>query len=56
MIADREIPKLGDRKITASIGVAQLRDDDESLDHAIQRADAALYSAKHSGRNCWRSC
>jgi diguanylate cyclase len=40
--------KLG--KITASFGVAQLRDGD-SPDMLVQRADAKLYEAKCAGRN-----
>ena len=37
--------------VTLSIGVAQLRSDD-SDEKLIARADAALYAAKHAGRNC----
>ena len=36
--------------ITASFGVAELRPDD-TLDTLVQRADAALYRAKQTGRN-----
>lgn len=39
-----------DIRITVSIGVSQF-DGAESLDQTIDRADAALYSAKQSGRN-----
>lgn len=35
---------------TVSIGVAQ-HEDDESLESLLDRADQALYSAKHAGRN-----
>lgn len=38
-------------KITVSIGVAIITIADKSLDQAFQRADAALYQAKKSGRN-----
>lgn len=38
-------------KITISIGVAQFAEG-ESAASLIQRADACLYRAKHSGRNC----
>jgi diguanylate cyclase (GGDEF)-like protein len=38
-------------KISVSIGVA-LRYPDELLDDVLRRADAALYQAKASGRNC----
>lgn len=37
--------------VTMSIGVAQLGDDSDDFDTLLQRADAALYRAKHQGRN-----
>lgn len=37
-------------RITMSVGVAQFYAD-ESIEDFIQRADAALYTAKHNGRN-----
>jgi diguanylate cyclase len=40
----------GQGRVTISIGVAQLRITD-SLASVIDRADAALYAAKHAGRN-----
>jgi two-component system cell cycle response regulator len=40
--------------ITISIGVAVTRDVEETPDTLLQRADQALYAAKHSGRNCIR--
>ena len=40
--------KLG--KMTASFGVAELRDGDEP-ELLLQRADAKLYEAKYDGRN-----
>lgn len=36
---------------TASIGVAELRNTDHSVDELMQRADRALYAAKAAGRN-----
>ncbi|MEA2110601.1 MAG: diguanylate cyclase, partial [Campylobacterota bacterium] len=38
-------------QISASFGVSQVREGDEMSD-AVDRADKALYLAKHSGRNC----
>ena len=37
--------------ITTSVGVAEWRDDEASLERALARADEALYAAKRSGRN-----
>jgi diguanylate cyclase (GGDEF)-like protein len=39
------------RRITVSIGVAALLRDELAVDHAINRADRALYRAKEAGRN-----
>lgn len=36
--------------VTISIGVA-VREEGESIDTWMQRADQALYAAKHAGRN-----
>ena len=38
-------------EVTASLGVAILEDEDTNFKTMLQRADEALYSAKHSGRN-----
>lgn len=38
-------------RITASFGLAEARPELESWDHALLRADQALYEAKESGRN-----
>ncbi|MGE0565306.1 MAG: diguanylate cyclase [Pseudolabrys sp.] len=48
----RLVTEVGDRKITAtcSLGAAGLSPDD-TIDSLLQRADVALYRAKHSGRN-----
>ncbi|HKB13688.1 MAG TPA: diguanylate cyclase [Vicinamibacterales bacterium] len=40
---------------TCSIGISDLRPQDMSIDDAMRRADAALYEAKHAGRNCWKA-
>jgi diguanylate cyclase (GGDEF)-like protein len=39
--------------ITVSIGVAQYRNKEETWQKLFQRADQALYDAKHSGRDRW---
>ncbi|MFN3490956.1 MAG: diguanylate cyclase, partial [Anaerolineales bacterium] len=41
----------GGLRITASIGIAEAHQN-EDLNNLVQRADAALYKAKNSGRNC----
>jgi diguanylate cyclase (GGDEF)-like protein len=38
-------------KLTVSIGVAVLREDDADFDNLLRRADLALYAAKNGGRN-----
>lgn len=54
-LAERELPHSGSSVspfVTLSIGVAEL--DPEAMDHfdqLMQRADQALYRAKHQGRN-----
>lgn len=40
--------------ITASFGVAQLYDDEQSVEPLLHRVDLALYQSKHDGRNCVR--
>jgi two-component system cell cycle response regulator len=40
--------------ITISIGVSVTHDVEETPETLLQRADGALYAAKHSGRNCIR--
>jgi diguanylate cyclase len=44
-----------DCAMTFSAGVV-VQSLDESLEDAIQRADAATYAAKHAGKNCVVSC
>ena len=42
-------------RFTTSIGIAELTPGDMRTDIALARADAALYEAKHAGRNCVRT-
>ncbi len=42
---------IAERKLTISLGVAEYRQD-ETAKHWLERADSALYAAKHHGRNC----
>jgi diguanylate cyclase (GGDEF)-like protein len=45
-------PLTADQVVTVSIGVATLHDPDgQNTDQLVERADAALYDAKRSGRN-----
>jgi len=45
---------LGGRRITVSIGVTASTGED-TVSTMLRRADAALYTAKHAGRNCVRT-
>ena len=45
---------LGERRITVSIGVTTSNAAD-TVSAILRRADAALYAAKHAGRNCVRT-
>ena len=38
---------------SCSIGVADIRSDDQDLDGVLRRADTALYAAKRAGRDRW---
>lgn len=40
-----------DHRLTVTIGIAGVRDEKADLDDLIQRADRALYTGKHGGRN-----
>lgn len=44
-------PELGRRRITASAGLAVFPDDADDRDALVMAADAALYAAKHAGRD-----
>jgi len=45
------IPALGERVVTASIGLAAHRRGESDVDSFVQQADEAMYEAKHSGKN-----
>lgn len=49
--------RYGDKRlhVSASFGIAERRVSDSSIDQLIERADSALYQAKHAGRNCTRT-
>jgi two-component system cell cycle response regulator len=42
-------------RFTCSIGISEVQRDDQSLEDVMSRADFALYDAKRSGRDCWKS-
>jgi len=50
-IASARLIDKADSKITISIGVSESHHED-SLESLFERADNALYKAKHNGRNC----
>lgn len=43
-----------DLKISCSVGGAEATPADENIEQVLQRADRALYDAKHAGRDGWR--
>lgn len=45
----------GEVSISASIGSSWYSSGEISKDDLLQQADAAMYQAKESGRNCWRA-
>jgi len=45
----------GDVTCSCSIGISQVQADDDDIDDVLRRADAALYDAKRSGRDCWKA-
>ncbi|QSX34488.1 GGDEF domain-containing protein [Shewanella avicenniae] len=47
-----QVSGLAQRTVTVSIGLAELRPSDLSVEDLINRADKALYQAKARGRNC----
>ena len=46
-----QIAATDEPRVTISIGVAEVRANDEMAEQVIRRADAALYRAKAGGRN-----
>ncbi len=42
-------------RCSCSIGISEVAWDDENIEGTLRRADAALYEAKRSGRDCWKS-
>lgn len=52
-LLQKTVYRVGERSVsvTVSVGVAESRVEDEGGDSVLARADAALYEAKHAGRN-----
>ena len=40
--------------VSVSIGIALYPDNGETAEQLVKIADAAMYLAKHNGRNCYR--
>jgi diguanylate cyclase (GGDEF)-like protein len=56
-VAEVSVPDGSHRErisVTVSVGVAAFRDNGHSVHELLDAADAALYAAKHAGRNCVR--
>jgi len=52
--ACRDLDEDENLSVAISIGIAEMLPEDDTLDRLIQRADVALYEAKHAGRDCSR--
>lgn len=52
-VENLEIEELLGNRVTVSLGITQLRQENDSIESFIARADEALYKAKTSGRNKW---
>ncbi|WP_320672273.1 GGDEF domain-containing protein [Patulibacter defluvii] len=50
-LRETRVPEAPGLRMTASVGIAELGDDEERLTAALARADAALYRAKAAGRD-----
>lgn len=46
-----DIEQIGNRQVTASIGVSELRVNDDTIELMVNRADRAMYTAKNTGKN-----
>ncbi|QTF94260.1 GGDEF domain-containing protein [Halomonas sp. BM-2019] len=48
-----KLPVLGDEtSLTVTVGISRVEEGESRLDHALLRADRALYAGKAQGRNC----
>ena len=53
-IRNIQLPELGGKQITASMGFTYFNSSDNSVKDALDRADEAVYAAKENGRNNWK--